>query len=219
MGHNRGMGGSRGAVRRLGRPPSSDSEETRTRILDVARREFAVLGYESTTNRNIAAEAGITTAALYHYFPSKADLYVAVLLRTEIEVEARFRAACATSSALVDRLGEVLDESHRMNLEDPSLAQFLASFRIDVRRHDDIERALPDGGRSLDAFFRELVDDAISHGEIPPAARGSVLSLIAILLVGLSDAMSDDLRAHRRGVEAAKALMSGRIDLGRGADR
>lgn len=185
----------------------------------MARREFAVLGYENTTNRNIAAEAGITTAALYHYFPSKADLYVAVLLRTEREVEARFRTACTASNSLVDRLGEVLDESHRMNSEDPSLAQFLASFRIDERRHDDIGCALPAGGRSLDAFFRELVDEAIAQGEVPGASRGSILSLVAILLVGLSDAMSDDLRAHRRGVEAAKALMAGRIQLGRGADR
>ena len=207
------MGRTGGSTRRLGRPPSTDSEETRVRILDVARREFAVLGYENTTNRNIATEAGITTAALYHYFPSKADLYVAVLLRTEISVEARFRTACTGCSSLVERLGAVLDESHRMNSEDPSLAQFLAAFRIDERRHDEIGRALPGASRTIDVFCRDMVDQAVSEGEVPPSARGPVLSLIAILLVGLSDAMSDDLRAHRRGVDAAKALMSGGISF------
>lgn len=172
-----------------------------------------MLGYENTTNRNIATEAGITTAALYHYFPSKADLYVAVLLRTEISVEARFRTACTGCSSLVERLGAVLDESHRMNSEDPSLAQFLAAFRIDERRHDEIGRALPGASRTIDVFFRDMVDQAVSEGEVPPSARGPVLSLIAILLVGLSDAMSDDLRAHRRGVDAAKALMAGGISF------
>ena len=52
--------------------------ETRRRILDVARQSFAELGYGGTTNRHIATKAGITTGALYHYFDSKLDLYLAV---------------------------------------------------------------------------------------------------------------------------------------------
>ena len=90
--------------RRLGRPPDTDSLATRQRILDVARREFAVHGYEVATNRRIATRVGITTAAVYHYFPSKADLYVEVLVDAEATVATRFAHVVSTSSSLSDRL-------------------------------------------------------------------------------------------------------------------
>lgn len=195
-------------MRRLGRPPATDSLETRQRILDVARREFAVHGYEVTTNRQIAARVGITTAALYHYFPSKSDLYVAVLADAEEVVVTRFRVVVEGVDTLAEQLRVILDESHAMNSKDPSLAQILAAFRIDERRHPEIVEAVGGRGRPLNEFFVELVDAAVRAGELAPSSRRPVLALITMILVGLSDAMSDDLRTHRVGVEAAKALLS-----------
>jgi AcrR family transcriptional regulator len=211
------MARTRTPVRRLGRPPATDSLETRQRILDVARGEFAVRGYEVTTNRQIAARVGITTAALYHYFPSKADLYVAVVVEAEDAVVSRFRAAVVGVDTLAERLMVVLDESHTMNSEDPSLAQILGVFRIDERRHPEIGDAVEGRERSLNQFFLDLVDDAVRSGEITASARRPVLALITMILVGLSDAMSDDLRAHRTGVEAAKALLANGRPFGFGS--
>ena len=64
--------------RKLGRPADTDSSDTRQRIVQCALDVFAAEGFEGTTNKDIALRAGISSAALYHYFPSKADLYVAV---------------------------------------------------------------------------------------------------------------------------------------------
>ena len=170
-------------------------------------------GYEATTNRRIAARAEITTAALYHYFPSKSDLYVAVVVEAETRVLARFEAVTTPERPLVDNLRSVLDESHVMNTEDPSLAQILAAFRIDERRHSEVKEARRGQVRLIRDFFASLVDRAIDDGEIQRSDRGSVLALITVLLVGLSDAMSDDLMSHRTGVEAAKNLLAGRIPM------
>ena len=204
-------------MRRLGRPPATDSLETRQRILDVARREFAVHGYEVATNRLISARVGITTAALYHYFPSKSDLYVAVLADAEEVVVTRYRAVVEGVELLSEQLRVVLDESHEMNSKDPSLAQILAAFRIDERRHPEIRDAVLGRERHLSQFFTDLVDAAVRTGEIDASARRSVLALITMILVGLSDAMSDDLRTHRVGVEAAKALLANSRTFGFGS--
>ena len=211
------MSRTRTPVRRLGRPPATDSLETRQRILDLARREFAVHGYEVTTNRQIAARVGITTAALYHYFPSKSDLYVAVLADAEDVVVTRFRAVVDGVDTLAEQLRAILDESHTMNSEDPSLAQILAASRIDERRHPEIGDAVAGRGRPLNEFFVELVDEAVRAGELATTSRRPVLALITMILVGLSDAMSDDLRTHRVGVEAAKALLSNGRTFGFGS--
>lgn len=50
------------------------SEETRENIVTTARRLFAEKGYEHTDMKEIAGELGMTHAALYYYFKSKADV-------------------------------------------------------------------------------------------------------------------------------------------------
>lgn len=215
MGRSGAATRSNDSARRLGRPPATDSVETRRRILETARREFAVRGYEVTTNRRIAAEVGITPAALYHYFPSKLDLYVAVRDFTEDAVAARFRDVTATAGTLADRLSIVLEESHRMNSEDPSLAQFLGAVRIDQRRHSDLAETIASHPQPLSDFIVAMVDEAVTAGEVDRSDRQTILSSITILLVGLSDAMSDDLRAHRRGIDASRVLLAGGLPVRR----
>jgi len=48
--------------------------DTRQRILDVAARLFAAHGFAGTSIRDIAADLGLTKAALYYHFSSKEEL-------------------------------------------------------------------------------------------------------------------------------------------------
>lgn len=49
-------------------------EETRERIVEAARKLFTGKGFDETTTRDIAAEAGIATGTLFNYYPSKEAL-------------------------------------------------------------------------------------------------------------------------------------------------
>ncbi len=49
------------------------------RIRDAAARLFARYGFHGAGMRLIAEEAGVSIGALYHYFPSKEDVFMAVL--------------------------------------------------------------------------------------------------------------------------------------------
>lgn len=51
------------------------SPDTRESILEVARRLFADKGFDATTVRAIAAEAGVDPAMINHYFGSKEELF------------------------------------------------------------------------------------------------------------------------------------------------
>ncbi|MBA4747549.1 MAG: TetR/AcrR family transcriptional regulator [Sphingopyxis sp.] len=62
----------------MARRSAVDAAATRTRILDAARRKFAIDGYGGASARDIAAEAGVTVGALFHHFGSKAALFRAV---------------------------------------------------------------------------------------------------------------------------------------------
>src|SRR5947209_6596357 len=114
------------APRRLGRPPASNSAETRQRILDVARETFAELGWDVTTNNHIATKAGVTSGALYHYFDSKLDIYLEVHQQAQVTVDTRFRIAMEKSDTFVGQFEAVLEAAHELNAHDPSLARFVA---------------------------------------------------------------------------------------------
>jgi TetR/AcrR family transcriptional regulator, mexJK operon transcriptional repressor len=62
-----------------GRKPSPD--ERRAAILDVAREAFLEEGYSATSMSRIAVMVGGSKATLYSYFPSKKELFVAVIDR------------------------------------------------------------------------------------------------------------------------------------------
>jgi TetR/AcrR family transcriptional regulator, cholesterol catabolism regulator len=53
-------------------------DERRQVLISEAARLFGSKGYENTSMRDIAAVVGILPGSLYHHFPSKEDLFVAV---------------------------------------------------------------------------------------------------------------------------------------------
>lgn len=55
------------------------ASDTRNRILSVAARLFETLGFEGTAVAAILREADVNSGSLYHFFPSKEALLVAVL--------------------------------------------------------------------------------------------------------------------------------------------
>ncbi len=64
----------------LGRPtPRPDGSNQRQHILSVALSLMAQHGVDGTSMRDLAGATGLNVASLYHYFPSKRDLLVAVL--------------------------------------------------------------------------------------------------------------------------------------------
>jgi AcrR family transcriptional regulator len=61
-------------VKKRGRRPGASG--TREAIAGAARRQFAELGFDRTTIRSVAAEAGVDPALVPHYFGSKQRLFL-----------------------------------------------------------------------------------------------------------------------------------------------
>lgn len=61
--------------------PTFDASSTRERLIAVAMELFWLKGYNSTSVAEILHAAGANSGSLYHFFPTKQDLLVAVLDR------------------------------------------------------------------------------------------------------------------------------------------
>jgi AcrR family transcriptional regulator len=75
------------------------AEMTRQRILETAVNLFTTRGYEGTTMRHIAAEAGCSLGLAYRYFSSKEELVLALYQRMVLELEARVETFAPASLA------------------------------------------------------------------------------------------------------------------------
>lgn len=72
--------------RKPGRPRASaprwDGVDTGAELLDAAAELFTTEGYGSVSTRQLAEAAGIRQATIYHYFPGKKGLLLALLVQT-----------------------------------------------------------------------------------------------------------------------------------------
>ena len=61
------------------RPRRLSGQERRAGIIMAVREVFAVKGFHATTTRELAKAAGVSEALLFKHFPTKDELYAAVL--------------------------------------------------------------------------------------------------------------------------------------------
>src|SRR6185369_15791164 len=69
-----------------------DNDERRAQLLALARKAFSNRAYDDVSIDDLARDAKISKGLLYHYFPTKRDLYVTSLR----EIADELVAACTT---------------------------------------------------------------------------------------------------------------------------
>ncbi|HWA52615.1 MAG TPA: TetR/AcrR family transcriptional regulator [Solirubrobacterales bacterium] len=91
----------------IDRSVSKSHPDTGARIRDAAVRLFAARGYAATGIREIADEAGVTTAALYHHMGSKQDLLLTIMRDAMHEMVAGARKALAAATTPPEELAGI----------------------------------------------------------------------------------------------------------------
>jgi len=200
---------SPGGSRKLGRPADTDSTDTRDRITECARERFAAEGFEGTTNKEIAELAGVSSAALYHYFPSKADLYVAVCESITKEFVDVFARVTSRAESLESRLVHLLHEIEVLGNDEPSTIGFITGISAVVRKHPEVS----EGADAFGGEFRRLVILMISTAtESEKILRGASVQgfadLTSAVLAGLGRlSVSGGQQRHLGAADAFKRLI------------
>ncbi len=102
-------------------PRSTDPQTrqaTRDRFLQAAARVFAQVGYEEANINIIAEQAGLGKGTIYLYFPSKQDLFLALLQTIAQRQLTAARAALASSPNLEKQLEALFLGFVRLAIED-----------------------------------------------------------------------------------------------------
>lgn len=85
-----------------------DTDERRAQLLELAKRSFSDRSYDDVSIDDLARDAKISKGLLYHYFPTKRDLYVAGLTEIADELVAAI-ATVPPDLPPIDRVRRSLD--------------------------------------------------------------------------------------------------------------
>ncbi len=142
-------------------------ETTRERILEAAEDAFADQGYHQTLVDDIAGRTSLSKGGFYFHFPSKEDLFFAVIDRLADRLTRRAQeasAACESPLAGADAaLSEVLTRlGRRRRLAKVLLVQgYSMGSAFEQKRVETFGR--------FAAVIQDGLDRAVEAGEIAPA--------------------------------------------------
>jgi AcrR family transcriptional regulator len=137
-----------------------DNDRRRAQLLGLARRAFSDRSYDEVSIDDLARLAGISKGLLYHYFPTKRDLYVAGLREIADElVDAVTRVAADLAPA--ERVRASVD-----------------AYLEHIARHSRAFVALMRGGIGSDPEVATVVDRVRTRRFDELLAGSSVRSLV-----------------------------------------
>ncbi|OPY39057.1 MAG: DNA-binding transcriptional repressor AcrR [Methanoregula sp. PtaU1.Bin051] len=185
-------------------------EEVRKKIVEEAEALFMKRGYSATTMEEIAIRLGVTKAAIYQYYPGKADLFSAVAeyhrqrLAGILERSFANQDLMQGASILFDNLLEFINKS--MEIYTDMMVVAMREKRLHTIMQEDLKGDL----RIIEMFIEKQKDRGLIHSSIDSknlavACHALINGLMFDVMIGMDpteakriwlDAIDDLLRVH-----------------------
>src|SRR6266851_9211057 len=137
---------------------------TRSMIVDTARRLFREEGYSGTTLDMVAAELGVTRAALYHWVPSKETLLCEIHDAALDRLVERFPEIQEADLPPGDKLAEAI-RNHLLTVAD-NLDAIAVFFQDEASLPEEPARRIAKRKRDYDHAVEVLVRGAQADGSV-----------------------------------------------------
>jgi AcrR family transcriptional regulator len=148
--------------------------ERRGQVLDVARSQFALRGFEATTMRDIAEAAGITAGNLYRYFESKDSMIRMILGDFSDRLLEAYRDVIKAGSPVTETLDAILwllDQAGRHFSREIELLQSFTRLRaLGVADH------YHEGAQNRFEMLVSLIDAGVAAGELNQVAGSDLVA-------------------------------------------
>jgi TetR/AcrR family transcriptional regulator, fatty acid metabolism regulator protein len=145
---------------------NTQQTDTQQKILDAAIDVFAQKGFHDTRVDEIVDASKTSKGAVYFYFPSKQDIFLAIVDKFASLLEERLKPAIAQESCGVERVSAALQVCLKTFEQYRSLAKvFLVQAAGLGVVFEDKQIAIHNRFARL---IQQQLDDAVEEGDIPP---------------------------------------------------
>lgn len=183
------------AARRVARPAVKrtrirlETDERRAQLLELAKRAFSGRSYDDVSIDDLAREAKISKGLLYHYFPTKRDLYVAGLTEIADELVAAITGVPADLPP-IERVRLSLDAY--LDFVNRRAPAFISLMRGGIGSDPDVAKV-------IDGVRQRLFDSFLGGSPFAPMLAGDVRFETAVRgWIGFVEHVSLDWAAQPR---------------------
>jgi AcrR family transcriptional regulator len=175
------------------------SQETRERILEAALKVFAERGYDGASVTQICKHAGVSKGALYHHYPTKHAVFLALLEQWLTGIDVGLGSLRASQQDFPELLLQMADFSRLIfDAADENLPMFL-EFWSQASHDPAVWEATIAPYRRYRDYFADLVEEGIASGSLKPVdPQVAAYLIVAVALGMLLQGMLDNETAQRR---------------------
>lgn len=158
------------------------SEDRRQQILQAATELFAKQGFEGTTTRQIALQAKVNEAIIFRHFPSKEELYWAVISH-KCDVEnghRRMRELLHSEGTQQEIFSALAEDFLRRREKDPSLGRLLFYSALENHRLSNrfFQTHIAAYYETLSEYIRQQIEAGKFRAMDPMLAARGFLGLV-----------------------------------------
>ena len=164
--------------------------EVRERILSAAEKLFSSKGYYDTSMDEIVAESRLSKGAIYGYFKSKEDLFVALQDKQLEESVTVLKSKFAPGDSARTKLEKVIGTAFgsMVNASKKS-CRISLEFNVAAPRIKSVQRRRDDRFMALHRFLVEIIKEGVEKREF---RRDVDPNQPALILLAMADGLSLD---------------------------
>jgi AcrR family transcriptional regulator len=138
-------------------------DNVRTDIVHVASKIFTRFGFKKTTMEEIARASKKGKSSIYYYFPSKEDIFRAVVEKEADELKKELKRAISNVEDPIEQLRTfILFRMHKLK----TLSNFYAALKYDYLNHlEFIENIRKEYDRNEIEIVRNILKSGIEKNE------------------------------------------------------
>ncbi len=166
---------------------SSRSEETRSKILHIALELFSKNGYDATGVAEICKRAKVSKGAFYYHFPSKQDLFLALMTDWLGALDANMQVASASAQDIPQAIENMADASGEVFEVLQDGFPILLEFWTQASRQPEIWRKVVEPYRKYLSYFADVIqlgiDQQAFREDLDPEMTSRFLTAIVMGLL------------------------------------
>jgi AcrR family transcriptional regulator len=177
-------------------------QHRRDQILAAAMTCFARQGYHATSMDDVVRQSGLSVGAIYTYFPSKEDLFLALSDHRAEQTLAYLNELFRRPGPMADKYREAVDYFFRMLSDElVPMARVTVEFLAEAAKSERIKERQQRRCESIRQFLHWLLSEAQRTGDVRPdvdvkAAAELMMALNeGILLLSVAGLRNVDLEA------------------------
>jgi AcrR family transcriptional regulator len=157
----------------------------REQVISATRRCIVEKGVLELSIKDVAAEAGVSTGVIYHYFKNKQDILLQVLKETFRKSNDQVMQTMAPLDSSKDKLFAHLENITFVPVDNPDFFLLLINYFAQAQNNQECADIIKKFYRNLRSFISQYLQQGVETDELDPELTGQLPVILLALGLGL----------------------------------